>query len=49
MNGISGRRCGLGSRFVTQYRISEAAALLGVSDDTLRRWVEAGTLVAAVD
>jgi len=34
---------------VTQYRISEAAALLGVSDDTLRRWVEAGTLAAAVD
>lgn len=25
-------------------RISEAAALLGVSDDTVRRWVEAGRL-----
>ena len=24
------------------YRIAEAAELLGVSDDTLRRWVEAG-------
>jgi molybdopterin-binding protein len=24
------------------YRISEAAELLGVSDDTLRRWVDAG-------
>jgi molybdopterin-binding protein len=27
---------------VTSYRIAEAAALLGVSDDTLRRWAEAG-------
>src|SRR6478609_1703753 len=27
---------------VTTYRIAEAAELLGVSDDTLRRWVEAG-------
>ena len=24
------------------YRIAEAAALIGVSDDTLRRWVDAG-------
>jgi molybdopterin-binding protein len=29
---------------VTTYRIAEAAELLGVSDDTLRRWVEAGRL-----
>lgn len=28
----------------TAYRISEAAALLGVSDDTVRRWAEAGRL-----
>jgi molybdopterin-binding protein len=28
----------------TQFRISEAAALLGVSDDTVRRWAEAGRL-----
>lgn len=27
---------------VTTYRIAEAAELLGVSDDTMRRWVEAG-------
>ena len=27
-----------------QYRISQAAALLGVSDDTVRRWVESGRL-----
>lgn len=27
-------------------RIAEAAALLGVSDDTVRRWLEAGRLAA---
>ena len=26
------------------FKISDAARLLGVSDDTIRRWVEAGTL-----
>lgn len=31
---------------VTTYRVAEAADLLGVSDDTLRRWVEAGRLAA---
>lgn len=30
--------------FVTQLRISEAAALLGVSDDTVRRMVDSGRL-----
>lgn len=34
---------------MTQFRISEAAGLLGVSDDTVRRWVEAGSLTAGVD
>jgi molybdopterin-binding protein len=34
---------------VPQFRISDAAALLGVSDDTVRRWVDAGTLSAQVD
>jgi len=34
---------------VAQYRISEAAELLGVSDDTVRRWVEAGRLDAVAD
>jgi len=29
---------------VTKLRVSEAAALLGVSDDTVRRWGEAGRL-----
>ncbi|MBU3067611.1 TOBE domain-containing protein [Nocardia sp. NEAU-G5] len=28
-----------------QFRISEAAELLGVSDDTVRRWVDAGRLL----
>ncbi|MBF4622363.1 molybdopterin-binding protein [Clavibacter sp. VKM Ac-2542] len=27
-----------------RYRVSEAAALIGVSDDTLRRWADAGRL-----
>lgn len=26
------------------YKIAEAARLLGVSDDTVRRWIESGTL-----
>jgi len=28
------------------YRIAEAAALLGVSDDTVRRWIDSGRLAA---
>ena len=31
---------------MTQFRISEAASLLGVSDDTVRRWIDAGALTA---
>jgi molybdopterin-binding protein len=31
------------------YRIREAAELLGVSDDTLRRWVESGRIASASD
>lgn len=34
---------------MTQYRISEAAELLGVSDDTVRRWVTSHDLTAATD
>lgn len=31
---------------MTTYRVSEAASLLGVSDDTLRRWIDTGRLAA---
>jgi molybdopterin-binding protein len=34
---------------VPSYRIREAAALLGVSDDSLRRWAEGGRLATVVD
>jgi molybdopterin-binding protein len=34
---------------VTTYRIAEAAELLGVSDDTMRRWVEAGRVASTKD
>lgn len=32
----------------TTYRIAEAASLLGVSDDTVRRWIDAGRVEATV-
>jgi molybdopterin-binding protein len=31
----------------TSYRISEAADILGVSDDTVRRWIDQGRLAAS--
>ena len=34
---------------MTQFRISQAAHLLGVSDDTVRRWIDSGTLTAGAD
>lgn len=34
---------------MTQLRISEAATYLGVSDDTLRRWIEAGRVASTAD
>jgi molybdopterin-binding protein len=36
-------------RYVPQFRIAEAARLLGTSDDSLRRWVEAGKVTAERD
>lgn len=32
---------------MTQLRISEVAELLGVSDDTVRRWIDGGRLTAS--
>lgn len=34
---------------MTQMRIKDAAVLLGVSDDTVRRWVDAGRLETRLD
>lgn len=34
---------------MTRFRISEAATLLGVSDDTVRRWVSEGSLPVELD
>lgn len=34
---------------MTQIRISDAAGFLGVSDDTVRRWITTGSLVAGKD
>ncbi len=34
---------------MTTYRIKQAAELLGVSDDTVRRWAESGRLTTATE
>ena len=34
---------------MTQIRISDAARFLGVSDDTVRRWISAGSLPSVTD
>jgi molybdopterin-binding protein len=35
--------------FMPQIRISDAARFLGVSDDTVRRWVDSGSLTGSKD
>src|SRR5699024_2028659 len=42
--GPNTRMCGDILLIMAHFRISEAAALLGVSDDTVRRWVDRGLL-----
>jgi len=34
---------------VSSFRVAEAAGLLGVSDDTLRRWVDGGRVASSTD
>ncbi|WP_029137728.1 TOBE domain-containing protein [Nakamurella lactea] len=34
---------------MTHFRIGQAATLLAVSDDTVRRWIDAGALTATTD
>ena len=43
------RSCGANVATMTQLRIAEAAELLGVSDDTLRRMVDSGRIAARPD
>lgn len=34
---------------MTDFRVRDAAKLLGVSDDTVRRWIESGTVKTTAD
>lgn len=43
------RICGVTCHPMTHLRISEAAEYLGVSDDTVRRWIDSGRLAASTD
>ena len=43
------RICGVTYHSMTHLRISEAAEYLGVSDDTVRRWIDSGRLAASTD
>lgn len=43
------RICGVTCHSMTHLRISEAAEYLGVSDDTVRRWIDSGRLAASTD
>ena len=42
------RRCGYDPEVAT-YRIKQAAELLGVSDDTVRRWADSGRLSTSLE
>lgn len=44
----SSRICGYSTRVPT-FRIKDAAGLLGVSDDTLRRWADSGRVETTTD
>jgi molybdopterin-binding protein len=44
LSAVSDRGCGASVTPVPNYRISEVASLLGVSDDTVRRWADSGRL-----
>ena len=48
LNPIHIRRCGYDAH-VSMIRVRDAADLLGVSDDTVRRWIDDGTLPAEQD
>src|SRR4051794_13866438 len=43
------RRRGATVPIVPQFRIRDAASLLGVSDDSVRRWIDTGTLRSTKD
>jgi molybdopterin-binding protein len=43
------RICGPRLSIMPQFRIRDASELLGVSDDTVRRWIDAGTLASSKD
>lgn len=43
------RICGANVPAMAHYRISEAAQLLGISDDTVRRWVDSAALDVTLD